>query len=231
MLRDVRPHAGRWAQTAFADTMPEAPANMWQLHVMQSEGQHRTMWQKPLLLRLPSERQLACCQQRDAGSCTVHSSVPVGKLPCAAGLAPEIAFFRTAPGALDFPKAHPPDAGGADLYVKTQVWQWCSAACPSIPSADRQPERRTTATTVHLFTCSVWHVVAAAKRRLLPAATQDALHSRQRSECSLQDAHNLLRPETLESLFVLWRVTRRRRYREQVRSRCSLVLWSYLSCA
>lgn len=66
-----------------------------------------------------------------------------------AGLAPEIAFFRTAPGTFDFPKAHPPDAGGADLYVKSQ------------------------------------------------------------------DAHNLLRPETLESLFVLWRVTRRKAYREQ----------------
>ena len=51
-----------------------------------------------------------------------------GESLCATGLAPEIAFFRTAPGALDFPKAHPPDAGGADLYVKTQVRQWCSAS-------------------------------------------------------------------------------------------------------
>ena len=30
----------------------------------------------------------------------------------------------------------------------------------------------------------------------------------------LQDAHNLLRPETVESLFVLWRVTGDARYRE-----------------
>lgn len=37
----------------------------------------------------------------------------------------------------------------------------------------------------------------------------------------MQDAHNLLRPETLESLFVLWRVTRRQEYREQV----PLSLW------
>ena len=29
-----------------------------------------------------------------------------------------------------------------------------------------------------------------------------------------QDAHNLLRPETVESLFVLWRVTGEERYRE-----------------
>ena len=36
------------------------------------------------------------------------------------------------------------------------------------------------------------------------------------NDISLQDAHNVLRPEALESLFVLWRVTRRRRYREQV---------------
>lgn len=30
----------------------------------------------------------------------------------------------------------------------------------------------------------------------------------------LQDSHNLLRPETVESLFVLWRVTGDARYRE-----------------
>ena len=29
-----------------------------------------------------------------------------------------------------------------------------------------------------------------------------------------QDAHNLLRPETVESLFVLWRVTGDAQYRE-----------------
>ena len=31
---------------------------------------------------------------------------------------------------------------------------------------------------------------------------------------AFQDAHNLLRPETLESLFVLWRVTGDRKYRD-----------------
>lgn len=31
---------------------------------------------------------------------------------------------------------------------------------------------------------------------------------------TVQDAHNLLRPETLESLFVLWRVTGDAKYRE-----------------
>lgn len=30
----------------------------------------------------------------------------------------------------------------------------------------------------------------------------------------LQDAHNLLRPETMESLFVLWRVTGKLHFRE-----------------
>lgn len=30
----------------------------------------------------------------------------------------------------------------------------------------------------------------------------------------MQDAHNLLRPETMESLFVMWRVTRDPMYRE-----------------
>lgn len=30
----------------------------------------------------------------------------------------------------------------------------------------------------------------------------------------VQDAHNLLRPETMESLFVMWRVTRDAMYRE-----------------
>ena len=35
------------------------------------------------------------------------------------------------------------------------------------------------------------------------------------SWCELaQDAHNLLRPETVESLFVLWRVTGDAQYRE-----------------
>lgn len=32
--------------------------------------------------------------------------------------------------------------------------------------------------------------------------------------CLLQDAHNLLRPETMESLFVLWRVTGKAHFRE-----------------
>lgn len=30
----------------------------------------------------------------------------------------------------------------------------------------------------------------------------------------MQDAHNLLRPETVESLFVLWRVTGKSHYRD-----------------
>ena len=30
----------------------------------------------------------------------------------------------------------------------------------------------------------------------------------------MQDAHNLLRPETMESLFVLWRVTRDAQYQD-----------------
>ena len=31
----------------------------------------------------------------------------------------------------------------------------------------------------------------------------------------LQDSHNLLRPETVESLFILWRVTKDTKYRER----------------
>ncbi len=38
--------------------------------------------------------------------------------------------------------------------------------------------------------------------------------SKCRSILCAQDAHNLLRPETMESLFVLWRVTRDPVYRE-----------------
>ena len=49
-----------------------------------------------------------------ATCCQLYARMP-------AGLAPEIAFFRATPGAFDSPKAHPPDAGGADLYVKAQV--------------------------------------------------------------------------------------------------------------
>ena len=49
-----------------------------------------------------------------------------------------------------------------------------------------------------------------------PCSNQDprASHALTRSRSRLQDAHNLLRPETLESMFVLWRVTRRPVYRE-----------------
>ena len=34
------------------------------------------------------------------------------------------------------------------------------------------------------------------------------------NQCLLQDAHNLLRPETMESLFVLWRVTGKPHFQE-----------------
>ena len=43
----------------------------------------------------------------------------------------------------------------------------------------------------------------------------------------MQDAHNLLRPETVESLFVLWRVTGDVKYREwgwQIFRYCSIAL-------
>lgn len=44
-----------------------------------------------------------------------------------------------------------------------------------------------------------------------------------------QDAHNLLRPETLESLFLLWRVTRRREYREQVQPSAAIATFGTLT--
>lgn len=62
-----------------------------------------------------------------------------------AGLAPEIAFFRVVPGHFDFPKAHPPDAGGADLYVKSQVTGHGSAALSLVSETvhtGRLPEAR-----------------------------------------------------------------------------------------
>ena len=62
-------------------------------------------------------------QTASARLCALSASfrLPARGPSNATGLAPEIVFFRTAPGALDFPKAHSPDVGGADLHVKQQV--------------------------------------------------------------------------------------------------------------
>jgi hypothetical protein len=155
-----------------------------------------------------------------------------------AGLAPEIAFFAPRDGGDALPGRHAGDAGGGDFTVKPQararappprgrpaprrgallrrpagqpgpsspqqrVWHSrpCSAPCHS-PSSQRSLGSATSQQCPNRFTPSFVRVCANASRR-------DSESARWR-----QDAHNLLRPEAVESLFVLWRVTGDARYRE-----------------
>ncbi len=154
-----------------------------------------------------------------------------------AGLAPEIAFFTPADAGDAASGRHTGDAGGGDFTVKPQA-RSPRAAAPRRPgalargaalTAGRGPGRPWQGSW-HLWICSApcnpCLLCNTHSARRPPSSALTQLHTlalgfvqtllRRDSGSARwrQDSHNLLRPEAVESLFVLWRVTGDARYRE-----------------
>lgn len=114
------------------------------------------------------------------------------------GLAPEIVHFSKHDG--DYPKQHKHDVGRGHFEVRATTW----------PLPDNSTIRHITACARSVTPlCGIWTLTS--DHPPLPSSPSSTFLFFQIYQ---QDSHNLLRPETVESLWVMWQVTRDPVYRE-----------------